>query len=294
MYDIDIDKHVRKELNIEDLEDYSTFRSNDLRFKYYDKIKESINKKIPLIEPLHDKADEEKLKKDGVVIFENFLSIEQVNELKRITEKLEGHSFHVPNRSYKNETRVFSEDLDWPILSYQVDELITNKIILDIATNQKIVSLVQSYLGSFPTFYSVNMWWSIYTGEVTSTKLTHRDYDDYKFLAFFVYLSDIDENNGPHVYYPNTFDGTEEKEEIVITGKAGTAILADTYGLHKGQPLESGKRLILWLRFGMFLNNTYHRDKNYLYKKSEEEIFSSVEDNEINRYLLRGFLKDNS
>jgi hypothetical protein len=198
------------------------------------------------------------------------------------------------NRSYKNETRVFSEDLDWPILSYQVDELITNKIILDIATNQKIVSLVQSYLGSFPTFYSVNMWWSIYTGEVTSTKLTHRDYDDYKFLAFFVYLSDIDENNGPHVYYPNTFDGTEEKEEIVITGKAGTAILADTYGLHKGQPLESGKRLILWLRFGMFLNNTYHRDKNYLYKKSEEEIFSSVEDNEINRYLLRGFLKDNS
>jgi len=40
-----------------------------------------------------------------------------------------------------------------------------------------------------------------------------------------------------------------------ITGPAGTALIADTGGLHKGVPLTEGRRLMFWARYGLFRNN---------------------------------------
>ena len=40
-----------------------------------------------------------------------------------------------------------------------------------------------------------------------------------------------------------------------ITGPAGTALIADTSGLHKGIPLTSGRRLMFWARYGLYRNN---------------------------------------
>jgi hypothetical protein len=38
---------------------------------------------------------------------------------------------------------------------------------------------------------------------------------------------------------------------MVWTGQPGSAILADTYGLHMGIPLVEGERLMLWVRYGL-------------------------------------------
>ncbi len=39
-----------------------------------------------------------------------------------------------------------------------------------------------------------------------------------------------------------------------ITGPAGTALIADTGGLHKGVPLTEGRRLMFWARYGLYRN----------------------------------------
>jgi hypothetical protein len=105
-------------------------------------------------------------------------------------------------------------------------------------------------------------------------------------------LSDVDENNGPHVFYPKTHNGSDDlSEKTVITGKAGTAIIADTYAWHHGSPLYDGKRLMIWTRFGLFKNNNFYRDNNSVFAQNENVFFSKIDDNEINRYLLRAFTK---
>jgi hypothetical protein len=39
-----------------------------------------------------------------------------------------------------------------------------------------------------------------------------------------------------------------------LTGPAGTALIADTGGLHKGVPLREGRRLMFWARYGLYRN----------------------------------------
>jgi hypothetical protein len=93
------------------------------------------------------------------------------------------------------------------------------------------------------------------------------------------------------MYYPKTQNGENPScDPVIIKGKKGTVFLADVYGLHNGVTLNSGKRCLLWCRFGLMLNNMHYKDQCQLFKQKPENIFSKIEDNVHNRYLLRGFL----
>ena len=108
----------------------------------------------------------------------------------------------------------------------------------------------------------------------------------------FITLTDIDDNNGPHIYYPKTFDGSDNIEKpLIIKGKKGTCFFADTYGLHHGLELKEKSRCLLWLRFGMYVNNVHFKDKNNLFKQDENYLFDIVEKNLHNQYLFRAFIK---
>ena len=166
-------------------------------------------------------------------------------------------------------------------------------MILDKITDPKLLSLVQKYLGCFPTLQSFNCWWHKKTNKVYSTQQLHRDFDDYRFLCLFVYLTDIDLNNGPHIFYPRTHLGLNLYNPTPIVGKAGTAILADTYALHHGAPLVEGQRCLLWWRYCLHKNDTYKYAKySETDRLSSEDLFSKIEDNEYNRYLFRLFLEE--
>lgn len=289
---IDIDAIVRERLDLSDTLDVTCYKDIDKRNEYHSKIKDIVNEFIPKVESNHNLEHEALLKDKGYVIFENFLDDTQVESIVKYISDKPGYNFHVPNRAFSSETKIFSEDLDWNILSYNTDLLLQNEIILKIMTDKKLVSLVQSYFGCLPTIHMLSMWWSIFTGEVFHTQKIHRDGDDYKFLTFFVYLSDINENNGPHIFYPGTQNGSDDlSEKLVITGKAGTAVLADTFAWHHGSPLNEGKRLLMYNRFSLFKNNNYFRDKSFLNMQSEETFFSKIDDNVTNRHLLRLFTK---
>jgi hypothetical protein len=74
----------------------------------------------------------------------------------------------------------------------------------------------------------------------------HRDADDVRFLAMFVYLNDVlNDDAGPH-----DLIGPDGVSRTVV-GPAGTVFLADTSLPHRGRKPTSGERGMAWYRYGV-------------------------------------------
>lgn len=116
------------------------------------------------------------------------------------------------------------------------------------------------YLDAPPRLYSMNAFWTRASDGPPRSDLQtyHRDHDDDRFLALFVYGTDVLRYpDGPHRFRVGThltddddpLDPTVDRE---IYGPAGTAFLADTRGLHMGvKPTSPDPRLIIWARWGV-------------------------------------------
>lgn len=289
---MNIDEKIKHELNIENIETMDLYKDSSYRKECCEKVIQLVN---DFIEPIHNQHDtnlEKELFEKGGVVIENFMTENEVDEVLQLIENEPGYNYHIAANAYNQNPEVFSEKLDWNILSYKPDLLLKSKVVMSNFTNGKLISLVQSYLGCLPTIFSVNCVWSKFTGEDFKTQKIHRDFDDFKFLTLFVILTDIDDSNGPHVFYPNTQDGSEIKTDPwIIKGKKGTAFLADTYAYHNGMPLEQGQRCLLWVRFGLYVNNAYKHGQYNLFKQDKKMLFSLIPDTKENNYILRGFIK---
>ncbi|MEQ8442041.1 MAG: phytanoyl-CoA dioxygenase family protein [Alphaproteobacteria bacterium] len=161
--------------------------------------------------------------------------------------------------------------------------------LLDIATDLSVLKLVRAYLGAPPVLIDISAWRS-FAGEggakdARDAQLLHYDLDDYRFVKFFVYLTDVDECSGPHVFFPRTHrletiansmpDGGPEREAfqqwyfgtlrksdeeardrlgiepVSLTGSPGTCLLVDTSGLHRGEPPSTRDRIVLQFVYGI-------------------------------------------
>jgi hypothetical protein len=280
-----VDKTISELFGSFNIVDYNNV---DLRKKMHSPIADVVNQNIKKIDMCHNPELEEKLKKDGYLIFDNFFSQEEVTELQNTLSQSSGYNAHVPLYS-DNILRKLTSEYEFNTLSYPPNILLQNKTILNKIINPLMLSLAQGYLGCFPTLYSLNSWWHFYNGQVYGTQQNHRDHDDFKFLALFVFLTDVNDTNGPHVFYPGTQDGSSSDKSIAISGKAGTAILADTFAIHRGQPLQQGSRLVCWWRYGLCINAMHYHDGNNNYKSDKQQIFSNIPQTEHNEYLFRAF-----
>lgn len=290
---MNIDSLIKEKLGIETITSTDIYKEAEYRDQCGKTVIDLVNNYIDKIPYTHEVSLEEQLKTNGCVVLDNFMSEDEVDDIMASLKYVPGYNYHIAANSYNQEARVFSEDLLWNILSYKPDVLLGSKTILEKFSEEKTLSLIQSYLGCFPTLYSFNCIWSKFTGEEFKTQKIHRDYDDFKFLSLFVILTDIDDNNGPHVFYPKTQDGSEiDEEPFVIKGKKGTAFLADTYALHNGMPLLQGQRCLLWVRYGLYLNNIHFHCKSNLFAQDSADIFKHISETESNKYLLRAFIKN--
>lgn len=140
-----------------------------------------------------------------------------------------------------------------------------------IVSDFSILAVPQAYLRCRPVLSSSLMWWSTAFSAEASTEaaqLFHFDMSQIKFLKVFIYLTGVSQTNGPHSYVVGSHrrlprelrdDRRHRDEEVLqhytaqrittITGPRGLIFAADTRGLHKGQPLQGGDRLILQLQF---------------------------------------------
>jgi hypothetical protein len=141
--------------------------------------------------------------------------------------------------------------------------------LMALANDPRILGIVSEFLGCKPTIGYLAAWWSYHTDMgAQQAEFFHRDVDDWKFVKLFVYLTDVGPNSGPHVYVQNSanckkltkirrFTDEEVRSTfgpenlLVMTAKAGQGFLEDTFGIHKGQPVVNGTRLIFQVVYGL-------------------------------------------
>lgn len=150
------------------------------------------------------------------------------------------------------------------------EKLISCPHLLDIANHPTVLAAVEGSFGCRPTIGYMTAWWSVPTadGKPREAENFHRDMDDIHFLKLFVYLSDVAPENGPHEFVrgshvmPALCDLRRHTDDEVLstfgadrivrfTGPAGTSFIENTFGLHRGQPVRSGRRLILQIVYSM-------------------------------------------
>lgn len=155
---------------------------------------------------------------------------------------------HVPQTARnRSDFMVAREDArDCECLCVHTDEAILAPHLFELALSYTDVAA--EYLQRDPpVLYSTNAFWTRPGTEPLRADIQayHRDQDDTRFLALFVYLTDIlNEFDGPH-------DIQGPKGVKTIYGPAGTAFLADTSHLHRGRKPRFSERGLLWWRWGV-------------------------------------------
>jgi len=140
----------------------------------------------------------------------------------------------------------------------------------------QIRAIAAVYLNSQPILQGTHLWWSFAVdapeqARSNAAQMYHFDLDDYRFIKFFFYLTDVDEEGGPHVIVKGThnckklahqiklrrFSDQEMIDEYgadqitVVCGSSGYGFIEDTLCFHKGYPPKSQDRLVIQVEFGL-------------------------------------------
>ena len=207
------------------------------------------------------------LKSKGYTNLDFILDKARIEEIVAYSERVDCFDFYHNADKPVNTKQAPAET---HVAYYNRNDLVKFKPILDLANDPAILEIVQEFLGAKPTISNVNMWWS-FGGrkQAEHAQLFHRDMDDWRFCKLFVYLTDVSEKSGPHIYVQNSsqspklrkirrytdneIESAFGKENVLkFTGEKGSAFIVDTYGFHKGLLPESDDRLLLQIQYSLF------------------------------------------
>jgi hypothetical protein len=151
---------------------------------------------------------------------------------------------------------------------YKESALLSVPIVNRIAADPLIYFVASEYLAVEPILIRPAVWASrphdnSYETLSGGAQLFHVDMSNPKFFQVFIYLNDVNENNGPHCVVPGTHrekskalwrDGRVSDDEIAAyypretwkteLGPTGTIFIVDTSAFHKGcAPLTGERRM---------------------------------------------------
>lgn len=213
---------------------------------------------------------------DGFYVFQNRLPAELCDAIEKLAREtpagLEGRGIS------PEELEVF--DAENPkSKTYRLRELdiARNPSMQTLMADPSILAIAEQYIGATPNLSMLNLWWSANYGSepgADAAQMFHFDFDPPpKWLLFFVYLTDVGPNNGPHVFARGTHRAGHpaaadllsrgyvriSDEEIAQTfgpdnvveihAPRGTVLAVDTRGFHKGKVLSEGYRLMAQLTY---------------------------------------------
>ncbi|MCB7128039.1 MAG: phytanoyl-CoA dioxygenase family protein [Candidatus Brocadiales bacterium] len=114
---------------------------------------------------------------------------------------------------------------------------------IQLALQPRLLEVVNRYMGMRSYLRSVEAWLNFPTpGVAKETQLWHRDGDDFMNVKVFVYLTDVDENNGPFCFIPRTHLTGDLNAAQDLVGKDGEVIVKA--GCHIGKvPAGTGGRV---------------------------------------------------
>jgi hypothetical protein len=201
------------------------------------------------------------LTRDGYVFIEPLITPAQIDDV------LDYLSKHTCTDPYRPQLGAFKAPDEVPpdthVSHYDNEVIIAAPHLLAIANDPKVLAIVEAVLGAKPTIGALRLWWSTPTrsGEPEHAENFHRDVDDLRFLKLFVYLTDVDEDAGPHIFAAGSHNQdllteirryTDDEVEAAVgsdkikrlCGEAGTSFIENTYGLHRGLPPRARPRLV--------------------------------------------------
>ncbi|MCQ4143610.1 phytanoyl-CoA dioxygenase family protein [Vogesella sp. AC12] len=181
---------------------------------------------------------------------------------------------------YLSDLKRVEQKLGKEVLLAQYFNILNNEHIRKIAYDPYLLLVAASYLQAPPKLMGANLWWTFPSNPSAEDKskhahVFHYDLDDVKFVKFFFYITDVDEDCGPHVYvegsnrvikYKNSwlrslrFTDAEIEEAYgrdkvkYVMGPAGSTLIEDTITIHKGTTPTKQPRLLLQFEFSI---NTY-------------------------------------
>lgn len=180
------------------------------------------------------------------------------------------------------------------------------KAIANLGEDLALKTIAAQYLEAEPVHVGTLLWWSFPAKSGTTERnraaqMFHYDLDDFGFLKFFFYITDVDTEAGPHVIVSGSHEKKRYKnilerflvrrytdEEIrelygedkvkIITGKSGTGFAEDTLCIHKGQPPETKRRLLLQVQYAL---RDYSNQNDIIEKSKLHSIIQKDRSNEL-------------
>lgn len=148
----------------------------------------------------------------------------------------------------------------WPVFSPRMDNIVCAPHFLEYAL--KSYDIAAAYFGETPRLYSMNCFWTQPAPySYADTHGWHRDGDDRKQLAMFLFGTDIVDGDGAHLYQRGShvvadnalgyhFAAPSSDCVMKIYGSRGTLFFSDPSGLHMGLR-PSRARMLAWARWGV-------------------------------------------
>ena len=206
-----------------------------------------------------------KIEEKGYYKIENFLDTDQIDLLNKKVEKILDDGNHPDNQgkiSQQNarDNKLYIQCLQPLICAPEIHPFVFNDLIIDTAG---------AYMDCQPAFGTCNLRKSFVNNmSEGGNQIYHVDPNSPRFLKFFVYLDDVDENGGPFCYvegsHTKKFEidrrnwneqynwSTDSIEQIYgkdkvkyLTAKKGDLLIADTNGWHRGtKPLNKDRTML--------------------------------------------------
>jgi hypothetical protein len=230
---------------------------------------------------------EEKLESDGYVVFENCLTEEFCENVVQQSLKF-NFLIRGDETSGAYRTGPFNRAAPTaPLYSLTRDDTTDIPEVQTLMADPSLIAVAQNYLRSKPIFTGIYMGWSTAvkdTPDADAAQSFHWDMERIRWLRFFVYLTDVTPESGPHCFikgshrtgaipkdlldlsYVRHSDGTiiqryGQEAYREFTGRRGTIIAEDSRGFHKGKLPTRGDRLLLAFELS---NTTFGVNKRHL------------------------------
>ena len=201
------------------------------------------------------------LKKDGFYILPWRMSKDWIESATRQAVELAVESRSAPPDIQQPKSIIPKAPTYW----HKGEDVVKIQEFKNLIKDPGLLEIIGRYLGCKPVFDLAAAWWTFPFGSADSksAQLYHFDLDRIKWLKVFVYLSDVNFNNGPHAFIRGShntvglkvwrdgrysdeevFQLYSKSDEIIYTAPAGTVFLEDTLGFHKGFPAIEGHRFV--------------------------------------------------
>lgn len=219
------------------------------------------------------KSYQEKLKKNGYIIFENILNDSEINNL--ISEFKKKNGFYLSDgKGTSIKQKLNFNDPKSVKFFYSAQDVIDTNSFHKILFDPSLIQFSQNYLNSYPVIDNVSAWWSFPAAkpDKNAAQWWHFDLERPKWLKFFFFLTDCTAETGAHCFvkgshknngvkwslrkkgYSRLSDQEIEKnykkdEIITLTAKKGSLLVEDTRGLHKGLNLTQDHRFLIQVQY---------------------------------------------